>query len=281
MLPITPVPGHISHHAATHRVADGHAAPARARHRRPGIPELAQARGSGGGPRRRGRRHDRRTSRRRARPRHRPHPPWDRWYYHPRNTSPGLPFGGSFRKRAATPISIPCSSAPTRWCGAGPTGAAGPCAIRSSSMARPATTRRGWPTRREMPSTCGRASGPGSASSRHPTRPVPTSRCGGWITSSTTAWVRPTWPGTSMVASGAPTSRSPSGPAAGTMLPDPSLGGVAVHEVGHAVGLPHSADTLDIMFPSTHARLPSPRDRRSVLLLYRLPPGQVRELRAP
>jgi len=67
----------------------------------------------------------------------------------------------------------------------------------------------------------------------------------------------------------------------GTILPDPSLGGVAVHEVGHAVGLPHSADTLDIMFPSTHARLPSPRDRRSVLLLYRLPPGQVRELRAP
>ena len=67
----------------------------------------------------------------------------------------------------------------------------------------------------------------------------------------------------------------------GTMLPDPALGGVAIHEVGHAVGLPHSADTLDIMFPSTHARVPSDRDRRSVLLLYRLPPGQVRELKEP
>lgn len=64
----------------------------------------------------------------------------------------------------------------------------------------------------------------------------------------------------------------------GVVLPDPALISVAVHETGHALGLPHSADTLDVMFPSTHVAAPSDRDRRSVTLLYRLPPGPVRDV---
>jgi hypothetical protein len=66
----------------------------------------------------------------------------------------------------------------------------------------------------------------------------------------------------------------------GVVLPDPALVSVAVHETGHALGLPHSADTLDVMFPSTHVGAPSERDRRSIALLYRLPPGPVRDVAA-
>ena len=66
----------------------------------------------------------------------------------------------------------------------------------------------------------------------------------------------------------------------GVVLPDPALVSVAVHETGHALGLPHSADTLDVMFPSTHVGAPSERDRRSITLLYRLPPGPVRDVAA-
>lgn len=64
----------------------------------------------------------------------------------------------------------------------------------------------------------------------------------------------------------------------GVVLPDPALTSVAVHETGHALGLPHSADTLDVMFPSTHVVEPSDRDRRSLALLYRLPPGPVQDV---
>jgi predicted Zn-dependent protease len=63
----------------------------------------------------------------------------------------------------------------------------------------------------------------------------------------------------------------------GAPLPEGALLSVAVHEAGHAIGLPHSADTNDVMFPATRTGVLTERDRRTVELLYHLPPGPVAE----
>jgi hypothetical protein len=63
----------------------------------------------------------------------------------------------------------------------------------------------------------------------------------------------------------------------GTALPDAALLSVAVHEAGHALGLPHSSDTNDVMFPATRTGTLTDRDRRTIEVLYRLPPGPVRD----
>jgi hypothetical protein len=50
----------------------------------------------------------------------------------------------------------------------------------------------------------------------------------------------------------------------------------AMHEVGHVLGLAHSGNAADLMFPSPRAAAFSERDRRTVELIYGLPPGSVK-----
>lgn len=64
-------------------------------------------------------------------------------------------------------------------------------------------------------------------------------------------------------------------PGTGRPLPPDSRKAVALHEVGHALGLPHSARPGDVMYPIATALALSDRDRFSLRLLYELPTGYI------
>ncbi|HYC52495.1 MAG TPA: matrixin family metalloprotease [Gemmatimonadaceae bacterium] len=62
----------------------------------------------------------------------------------------------------------------------------------------------------------------------------------------------------------------------GEPLPDGTISGTVRHEIGHALGLGHSPNPGDVMFPESRTTVISAADRATLHLLYILPPGSMK-----
>lgn len=69
--------------------------------------------------------------------------------------------------------------------------------------------------------------------------------------------------------------------AAGVAYDRDAVHAIALHEVGHLIGLDHSSDQENIMAPRVHTARLSPTDLRTAHLVYQLPPGAVRDSTKP
>jgi len=63
----------------------------------------------------------------------------------------------------------------------------------------------------------------------------------------------------------------------GSPLDTSAVRAIALHEIGHLLGLDHSADTTNIMTARVRVRDLSEADKATMRLVYALPPGSVRE----
>jgi hypothetical protein len=62
----------------------------------------------------------------------------------------------------------------------------------------------------------------------------------------------------------------------GEPLDSSAVRAIALHEVGHLIGLDHTSDAANIMTPKVRVKELSPADRATARLLYTLPPGKVK-----